>query len=187
MKRKITVQLPEGLLAHLEADAESSGASKSAIVEAALDSFLSSEAGESAALLQRLDEMGAQLEQIGRHLEIVSETAALHARYHLTIAPPLANSEHQAACALGRERFEVFAAQVAMRLRRGTPLMAETMEKLSAQKPNSLRPEADGVVPLGDALPDREGRAPVLSERSESSAAAPEGGSDECFREAKDR
>ena len=41
MKRRITVQLPEQLVERLEAAAERPGASKSAIVEAALDQFLS--------------------------------------------------------------------------------------------------------------------------------------------------
>jgi predicted transcriptional regulator len=111
MKRKVTVQLPEQLVERLEAAAARPDASKSAIVEAALDQFLSADTSDDAALPRRRNWMSRQLEQIDRDLRIVNETVALHARYQLTVTPPLPNAQHRAACTLGLERFEVFAAR----------------------------------------------------------------------------
>src|SRR5712691_3254296 len=136
MKRKITVQLPEQLIERLEAATERPGQTKSAIVEAALDQFLSADTGDDAALPRRLNWMSRQLEQLERDLRIVNETVALHARYHLTVTPPLPNAQHCAACALGLGRFEAFAAQVGRRVHLGTPLMRETMDRLSITNPD---------------------------------------------------
>src|SRR6202790_4942214 len=109
MKRRLTVQLPEQLVERLEAAvAEQPGQSKSGIVEAALDQFLSADADDDTALPRRLNWMSRQLEQLDRDLRIVNETVPLHARYNLTVTPPLPNSQHRAACVLGLERFEAF-------------------------------------------------------------------------------
>ena len=50
--------------------------------------------------------MGQKLERIERDLGFVNETVALHARYHLTMAPPMPQAQQRAACILGLERFE---------------------------------------------------------------------------------
>jgi len=50
---------------------------------------------------------------MARDLAIVAETLALYVRYFLTMTPPLPQSEHQAAQLLGKQRFQVFVAQVA--------------------------------------------------------------------------
>jgi predicted transcriptional regulator len=100
MKRKITIQLSEEVAERLEAAAERPGASKSAIVEAALDRFLSADheaVVDDATLLRRLDWMSGQLERLDRDLRVVGETAALHARYHLTVTPPRRSATRPAA------------------------------------------------------------------------------------------
>ena len=103
MKRKISVRLSEQVVERLEAAAQRPGASKTTIVEAALDGFLDpgTETIDDATLLRRLDCMSRQIEQLERDLRIVNETVALHARYHLAITPPLPQSQQRAACALG--------------------------------------------------------------------------------------
>src|SRR3974390_251631 len=113
MKRKISVQLSEQLIERLEAAAEKTGTNKSAIAEGALERFLSaeSETVDHFTLLQRLNSMSRQLEQLEREVRMVNETVALHARYHLTVTPALPQAGQLAACVLGHERFEVFAAQ----------------------------------------------------------------------------
>jgi Ribbon-helix-helix protein, copG family len=185
MKRRLTVQLPEQLVERLEAAAaEQPGQSKSGIVEAALDQFLSADADDDTALPRRLNWMSRQLEQLDRDLRIVNETVALHARYNLTVTPPLPNSHHRAACVLGLERFEAFVAQVGRRVHLGTPLMRETLDRLSATNPDLFaRDIADGV-PLGtpspDLVPDSAPSA-IADEPSERPAAAQEGGSSPCF------
>ena len=160
MKRKVTVQLSEELADRLEAAAQRPGTSKTAIVEAALTRYLEpdGDTSEHTALLRRLNWMSRQLEQLDRDLRVVSETTALHARYHLTVTPPLPIREQRAACVLGAERFEVFAAQVGRRVHLGRPLIRETLDRLSAADPDLFADQVDEGAPLGrqsaDAEPD---------------------------------
>ena len=190
MKRRITVQLPEHLVERLEAAAERQAANKSAIVEAALDQFLSADTNDDAPMSRRLNGMSRQLDQLERELRIVNETVALHARYHLTVTPPLSNRQHSAACALGLERFELFAAQIGRRLHQGTPLMQETMDRLTTTDPDLLARAIEEGVPLGAPIPDSELDKPAsaaVNEQLEPSAVAREGGSNACFPEQSDR
>src|SRR5262249_8563032 len=163
MKRKVTVQLSEQVAERLEAAAEQRGTSKAAIVESALERFLSPDAEtvDDATLLRRLNWMSHQLEQLERDFRIVNETVALHARYHLTITPPVAQAQQRAACALGQERFEAFAAQVGRRVHLGTPLMRETMDRLSATNPDLFARDIGEGAPLGASSPDTDQDAPV--------------------------
>jgi predicted transcriptional regulator len=189
MKRRITVQLPVQLVERLEAAAERPGTSKSAIVEAALDQFLSADTSDDAPMSRRLNGLSRQLEQLEHDLRIVNETVALHARYHLTVTPPLSNSQHRAACALGQERFEVFAAQIGRRLHLGKPLMRETMDRLTTANPDLFARDIEEGVPLGAPIPDLEPNSPASAvvEQPESSTVAQEGGSNACFPDQSDR
>jgi predicted DNA-binding protein len=157
MKQKVTVRLSEQIIERLNATAEREGATKTAIVEAVLDNFLNVDALESikdAATLRRLNWMSRQLEQLERDLRIVNEIVALHARYHLTVTPPLPSSQQSAACALGLERFEAFAAQVGRRVHMGAPLMRETIDRLGATSPEFFARDIEGGAPLGTPSPD---------------------------------
>jgi hypothetical protein len=177
MKRKISARLSEPLFDRLEAAAKRPGANKTAIVEAALNMFLSADTSDHAALLRRLNWMSRQLEQLERSLRIVNETTAAHARYHLTITPPLPVSQQRAACTLGFERFDVFAAQVGMRVHLGTPLMRETMERISTTKPDLFTVGEGALVHPATNAP----ASTVMDEEPELSAAAQEDGSNGCF------
>jgi predicted DNA-binding protein len=153
MKRKISVRLSEEIVERLEAAAQRPGANKTTILEAALNRFLDPGAAtiDDATLLRRLDDMSRQLEQLEHALKIVNETVALHARYHLAITPPLPPSQQRAACTLGLERFEEFAAQVGRRVRLDMPLMRETMDRLSTRGPHLLARNIGEGAPLGAA------------------------------------
>ena len=182
MKRKISVQLSEETVERLEAAAQRPSANKTTILEAALDRFLDpgAETIDDATLLRRLDEMSRQLEQLEHALKIVNETVALHARYHLAITPPLPQSQQRAACALGLERFEEFAAQVGRRVRLGVPLMRETMDRLSTRAPHLLARNIGEGAPLGaeNAASGQDVAAStVVDESQELRAAAREDGS----------
>lgn len=171
MKRKISVQLSEQVIERLETAAERPGASKSAIVESALERFLDPEAEtiDDATLLRGMSQQLAQLE---RELRIVNEVVALHARYHLTVTPPLPQAHQRAACVLGLERFEAFAAQVRHRVHLGTPLMRETMNRLSATNPDFAR-DTNNDVPLGTpsaASPHDSSAATIVTGELEPSA-----------------
>jgi hypothetical protein len=163
MNGKITVHLSEHVAERLEAAAQRPGTTKRAILEAALDQFLGAreDPADNVTLLRRLNGMSRQLEQLDRDLRIVSETVALHARYQLTITPPLSHSKQRAACALGLQRFEAFAAQVGRRVHLGTPLMRETMDRVSTTSPDLFARDIQAGAPLGSQLTDHEQGAPA--------------------------
>lgn len=195
MKRKVTVRLPEQIVERLEAAAARQGATKTAIVEAVLDNSLSSgveasEAIKDSATLRRLNWMSRQLEQLERNLRIVNETVALHARYHLTVTPPLPSSQQPAACALGLERFEAFAAQVGRRVHLGAPLMRETMDRLSAASPELFARDIEQGAPLGARRAQHKAAPIALADEPRFDAVVGEGGSTAGFpdrRESRSR
>jgi hypothetical protein len=102
---------------------QASRATKSALVEAALDRFLGSDddIDDTATVAHHLAGLSRQLEELERNLRIANETAALHARFHLAVTPLMPAGEQGAACALGAERFEEFATQVGRRVDLGVP------------------------------------------------------------------
>src|SRR5579864_4775756 len=154
MKRKISVRLSELIVERLEVAASVPGARKSSIVEAALDLFLEAEADASeSALARHLKRISRRLDELQSDLKIAGETVALHARYHLTVTPPLRVADQPAACAIGSQRFEEFAAQVAKRVHLDNPLMRETMDRILATRPNLFAHE-QRVPPLGAQIAD---------------------------------
>ncbi|MEH2571736.1 ribbon-helix-helix protein, CopG family [Bradyrhizobium sp. AZCC 1708] len=135
MKPRIGVYLSERMAARLAAAAKRPGASKSALVEAALAQFLGDDdVVDSIPVDRRLSLMGRQLEQLDQNLRIVNETVALQARYQLAVTPPLPSAALRAACALGAERFDEFATQVGRRVQSRTSLMQETMDRLDRKQ-----------------------------------------------------
>ena len=135
MKPRIGVYLSEQMAARLAAAAKRPGASKSALVEAALAQFFGSDdEADYFPVDPAFSIISRQLEQLDRNLRVVNETVALQARYQLAVTPPLPAAALRAACVLGSERFDEFAAQVGRRVRLGTSLMQETMDRLGTPK-----------------------------------------------------
>jgi predicted DNA-binding protein len=174
MKPKLSVYLSDHLAERLALAAKRPGGNKSAIVEAALDRFLNPERDTSgdAALIRRLDRMSRQLDRLDRDLGIMAETFALYVRYYLTITPPLPVSDQDAAKALGRERFEMFVAQVGRRVASGGRLVAEVLDRVSTSNPDLFARQIEEGAPLGSRVvaqapgtraADAAGEAPGLS------------------------
>jgi MFS family permease len=138
MKPRVGVYLSEGMAARLAQAAKGPRATKSALVEAALDRFLGSDddISDAATVARHLAGLSRQLEDIDRNLRIANETAALHARFHLAVTPLMPAEEQGAACALGAERFEEFATQVGRRADLGVPLIRETIDRVCATRTN---------------------------------------------------
>src|ERR1700742_1935646 len=130
--RKVTIRLTERLHGQLEAATERPGVGKSMVVETALETFLNPTPSAGELARERFDDMQARFDRLEQDLRIVSETLALHARYHLAIMPPLPQSRQQAAVRIGDARFKALGAQVDRRLRLGRPLMRETIDHLHA-------------------------------------------------------
>src|SRR6266699_6992714 len=136
MKPRVGVYLSIGMAARLAEAAKHPRATKSALVEAALARFLGSDDAidDTATVAHHLTGLSRQLEELDRSLRIANETAALHARFHLAVTPLLPVGELGAACALGAERFEEFAAQVGRRGDLGIPRIRETIDRGSATR-----------------------------------------------------
>ena len=151
MKPKRSIYLSDPVAQRLILAAKRPGGNKSAIVDAALDRYLNPERDTTGdgALLRRLDRMGRQLDRVDRDLRIVAETVALYVRYFLTITPPLAASEQDAARTLGRERFETFIAQVGKRVASGAQLVTEVLDQVSASSPDLFMRQIEEGAPLG--------------------------------------
>ena len=185
MKSKISVYLSEHVAESLEAAAKRPGATKSSIVEAALDRYFTpaGEATDNVMILRCLSSISSRLDHLDRGLKIVSETVALHARYHFTVTPALPIEEQGAACVLGRERFEVLAAQVGKRVERGTPLMQETIELLNARGPDFFVRDREEGERRGSQFADLEpdSTASIVVTEEPELAAAREGGSNGGF------
>lgn len=137
MKPRINVYLEDPIADQLALIARRPGANKSAIVNAALDRFFNPEPdNQTAALIRRLDRMTKALDRLDRNTGIGVETLALFIRYFLTVTPPLPADDQAAAHALGRERFEMFVAQVGRRLAQDGNLLSEVLETIAETKPD---------------------------------------------------
>jgi hypothetical protein len=112
--------LPGDAARRFEELASRPGASKSALLAAALTAFLdrrgASELEERFAI--RLDRISRQLGRIERNSEISLESLALFIRYMLTVNAPLAE-EDEVARAIGRDRFAAFITRVGQMLASG--------------------------------------------------------------------
>lgn len=153
MKPKLSAYVSDSVSQRLELAAKRPGTNKSAIVDAALDRFLNPERDTSgdAALIRRLDRMSGQLDRFDRDLSVMAETLALFIRYYLTITPPLPSGDQDAARALGRERFDMFVAQVGKRVASGGRLVADVMERVSISRPDLFTRSIEEGAPLGAA------------------------------------
>jgi hypothetical protein len=88
---------------------------------------------------------------------IATETLALFVRYYLTITPPLPQSEQEPARLLGRERFQVFVAQIGRRLAGDQRLVSEVLETIAANEPDLFATAGDDA-PLKSRPPHRNGQ-----------------------------
>jgi len=125
------------------------GVSKSAIIAAALASFLSPDGGDQreAAMAKRLDRLSRQFDRLERDQNILIETVALYVRYFLTVSIPVPEGHQDAARAQGRARFAQFIEQLARHLQRGRSLVREVHEDLG------VGDFSDPAVPAAAASP----------------------------------
>lgn len=108
------------------------GVSKSAIVAAALSTFLSPDGGDQreAAMAKRLDRLSRQFDRLERDQSILIETVALYVRYYLTVSIPVPEGHQDAARAQGRARYAQFIEHLARHVQRGRSLVREVHEEI---------------------------------------------------------
>lgn len=132
----------------LEQLAVHKGVSKSAVIAAALASFLSPDAADQreVALSKRLDRLSRQFDRLERDQGILIETVALYVRYFLTVSVPVPEGQQDAARAQGRARYAQFIEQLARHIQRGRSLVREVHEEVSLDSNASVatQEESDG-------------------------------------------
>jgi hypothetical protein len=150
-KKRYSIVLSEEIAERFERVARRRHGAKSAIVEELLDRRLNPERYPliDESIVRRLDELSRSLASIKRDLAVASEMQALFVRYYLTITPPLATSEQPAAHALGKERFQVFVAQIGRRIASDRRLVEEAMATVPRHEPDLFALPLDAAA-LGD-------------------------------------
>src|SRR5260221_2581167 len=166
MKPRVGVYLSEGIAGRLAEAAKHPRSTKSGLVEAPLDRFLGSDddIDDTATVAHHLVGLSRQLEQLDRNLRIANETAALHARFHLAVTPLMPIGELGAACALGAERFEEFAAPVGQRVDLGIPLIREPIARVSATRTTPFTPAEGESSDTGSTVCEPGGEASSVVE-----------------------
>lgn len=126
-RTRMNVYFDPALLKQVEALALRRNISKSAIVEAAVASFLSGDTSEKleAAMSRRLDRLGRQVGALDEDLAVLGETLALFVRFWLTFTPLMAEATQVSARAKGAERFEGFMQTLGKRLATGDRFLKE--------------------------------------------------------------
>ncbi len=137
-KKRYTLYLSRPLARRFDDLARLRKGAKSALVEEALTLSLAPEAasGAETAAIQRHDTLMKAVRTIERDVAIVTEVISLYVRYFLTITPPLPSAEQEPARLLGKERFQVFVAQVGRRLASDRRLVSEVLEAIAEQHPD---------------------------------------------------
>lgn len=136
MKPRLCVYIPAETDRKLGIAAGRNSVSKSAIVEAALESFLSPDRDDQrdAALIRRIEQLARQIEKQRRDHEIVAETVALFILYFLTLTPPLPEADQGSAKALGRDRMDYFLKELVGRVAKGRSLIRDMLDEIVARE-----------------------------------------------------
>lgn len=142
-RTRMNVYFDPTLLKQLDALAMRRKVSKSAIVEAAVASFLSVDTSEKleAAMSRRLDKLSRQIDTLDEDLTVLGETISLFINIWLSSTVPLPESAQSSARAKGAERFERFMQTLGRRLATGDRFLKELSR--------DVEPEGSGAEPQG--------------------------------------
>jgi hypothetical protein len=135
-KTRMNVYFEPDLLKKVEALALRRNVSKSAVIEAAVASFLSADASErlEAVFARRMDKLGRQVDGLDEDLAILGETLSLFIRFWLTVTPPLPDSAQASARAKGAERFDGFLQSLGRRLATGDRFLKELSRDIDSAR-----------------------------------------------------
>lgn len=160
-KKRYTLYLSTPLARKLDQVAKQRNGAKSAIVEEAIKANLEPQQHPRIedGLTRRLNDLNRKTATIQRDVAVATETLALFVRYFLTITPPLPLSEQEAARLLGKERFQVFVAQIGRRLAEDHRLVTEVLETIAINEPDLFATATDDA-PLKQAPASKSAPAP---------------------------
>lgn len=147
-RTRMNVYFDPALLKQIDGLALRRKVSKSAIVEAAVASFLSGDTNDrmEAAMSRRLDRLGRHLDTMDEDIAILGETLSLFINIWLGSTPPLPESAQASARAKGAERFERFMQTLGRRLATGDRFLKELARDVdsSFNSPEQKRSEGEG-------------------------------------------
>lgn len=145
------VYFDPSLLKQVDALAMRRKVSASAIVEAAVASFLSGDTTEKleAAMSRRLDKLGRQIDTLDEDLAVLGETLSLFILIWLSSTPTLPESSQASARAKGAERYDGFMQRLGKRLATGDRFLKELSRDVESipEGPAADRQEANGASP----------------------------------------
>ncbi|MCI4591191.1 ribbon-helix-helix domain-containing protein [Sphingobium sp. BYY-5] len=142
-KTRMNVYFEPELLKKVEALALRRNISKSAVIEAAVASFLSADASErlEAVFARRMDKISRQIDALDEDVAIIGETLSLFIRFWLTVTPPLPDSSQASARAKGAERFEGFLQSLGRRLATGDRFLKDLSRDIDSRRDGTADPE----------------------------------------------
>ena len=143
-RTRLNLYFDPALMPQIESLALRRKVSKSAIVEAAVMSYLSGDADDQleAAMSRRLDKLGRQIDTLDMDLAVLGETVAQFIHFWMTLTPPLSGAAQSAARAKGAERFERFMQTLGKRLATGDKFLKELSRDLDSLHDDPVRDEA---------------------------------------------
>ena len=151
MRDRLNLSLPVEMIAQINDLATRKRLTRSAIVEAAIASFLSPDGADrlEAAFARRLDRLTRQVQRLERDSGLSTEALALFIRFWLTITPPLPSDAQATAQAKGHERYEGFIEALGRRLNQGRTLRDEIPMDVIRSDPASDEADGDQGFPDG--------------------------------------
>jgi predicted transcriptional regulator len=151
LRTRLNMYVEFELARRLEGMASARRVSKSAILSAALASFLLPDGHDrrEVTIIKRLDRQAQQLDRIERDQNVLVETLALFIRYELSVTASVPEAHQDAVRAQGKARFEKFIAQLARHLQRGGSLVRDLHSE--------IYPEAEHSGPTNNGSGDGSG------------------------------
>ena len=147
MRNRMNVYFPPQMLKEISELADRRKLSRSAIVEAAVASFLSPDGADrrEAAFTRRLDRLSRQADRIERDLRITADTLALFVRFWLTVTAPLPGDAQATAQIKGRERYDGFVETLGRRLQKGQNFLREIPDDVGGQPAENAPDPSDAA------------------------------------------
>ena len=144
-RTRLNLYFDPALMPQIESLALRRKVSKSAIVEAAVMSYLSGDSADrlEAAMSRRLDKLGRQIDTLDLDLAVLGETVAQFIHFWMTLTPPLSGTAQSAARAKGAERFEGFMQTLGKRLATGDRFLKELSRDLDSLDDDPLPDESE--------------------------------------------
>lgn len=130
MRTRLNVYIPPALAKQVSELAIRKRISRSAIIEAAVTSYMSPDGADrlEAAFARRLDRLSRQVQRLERNTGLSIEALALFVRFWLSVTPPLPEENQAAAQLKGRKRYEGFVETLGRRYASGKSLFDEIPE-----------------------------------------------------------